>query len=153
MTRIDFVLGRPQAQPSVPAALTGAMDDDSHFLVGGLRCKSQAAWLVRIGAGQLRKSSRATVKIRVGEDREQAVRRFVHEKKHTAAAALIDSAHGARPLSTRIHALFLRLSFRERARFWVRLAWWGWLGGGGRSWARVAASGDRTGLSERCPGA
>ena len=58
-------------------------DDDSLFMVGGLRCKSQAAWLVRIGAGQLPKSSQATVKIRVGEDREQAVRRFVHEKKHT----------------------------------------------------------------------
>ena len=51
-----------------------------------------------------RRRSRWTM--RVGEDREQAVRRFVHEKKHTEAAALIDAAHGARPLSTRIHAFF-----------------------------------------------
>ena len=29
----------------------------------------------------------------------------------------------------------------------------GWVGWGGRSWVRVAASGERTGLSERCPGA
>ena len=100
MTRIDFAaVLRPPLGPAMD-------DDDSLFIVGGLRCKSQAAWLVRIGAGQLRKSSQATVKIRVGEDREQAVRRFVHDKNHTEAAALIDAAHGARPLSTRIHAFF-----------------------------------------------
>ena len=82
-------------------------DDDSLFMVGGLRCKSQANWNVKIGVRQLRKSSQATVKMRVGvEDREQAVRRFVHDKNHTEAAALIDAAHGARPLSTRIHAFF-----------------------------------------------
>ena len=55
---------------------------------------------------------------RVDEDREQAVRRFVHDKNHTEAAALIDAAHGARPLSTRIHA-FLRLSFPRRERLCI----------------------------------
>ena len=82
------------------------MDDDSFFIVGGLRCKARADWLVRIGVGQLPKALQKSVRIRVDEDREQAVRRFVHEKKHTEAAALIDAAHGARPLSTRIHAFF-----------------------------------------------
>ena len=109
MTRIDFVVGRPQAQRAAvlrPPLGPAMDDDDSLFIVGGLRCKSQAAWLVRIGAGQLPKSSQATVKIRVGEDREQAVRRFVHDKNHTEAAALIDAAHGARLLSTRVHAFF-----------------------------------------------
>ena len=82
-------------------------DDDSLFFVGGLRCESPANWNVKIGVRQLRKSSQATVKMRVGvEDREQAVRRFVHEKKHTEAAALIDAVHGARPLSSRLHVFF-----------------------------------------------
>ena len=69
-------------------------DDDGYFLVGGLRCKVRADWLVLIGVGQLPKALQKSVRIRVDEDREQAVRRFVHDKKHTAAAALIDSAHG-----------------------------------------------------------
>ena len=104
MTRIEFVVRRPQAQPSVPAALTGAMDDDdSYFLVGGLRCKARANWNILIGVRQLPKAMQKTVTMRVDEDREQAVRRFVHEKKHTEAAALIDAVHGARPLSSRIH--------------------------------------------------
>ena len=81
-------------------------DDDSYFFVGGLRCKARANWNILIGVRQLPKAMQKTVTMRVDEDREQAVRRFVHDKKHTAAAALIDAAHGARPLSTRIHAFF-----------------------------------------------
>ena len=62
---------RPRQTAGAAVLPSTAMDDDdSLFMVGGLRCKSQAAWLVRIGAGQLPKSSQATVKIRVGEDRE-----------------------------------------------------------------------------------
>ena len=81
-------------------------DDDSYFLVGGLRCKARANWNILIGVRQLPKAMQKTVTMRVDEDREQAVRRFVHDKNHTEAAALIDAAHGARPLSTRIHAFF-----------------------------------------------
>ena len=93
-------------------------DDDSYFFVGGLRCKARADWNILIGVRQLPKAMQKTVKMRVDEDREQAVRRFVHDKNHTEAAALIDAAHGARPLSTRIHA-FLRLSFPRRERLCI----------------------------------
>ena len=68
------------------------MDDDSFFTVGGLRCKSQADWLVRIGVGQLPKALQNSVRIRVDEDREQAVRRFVHDKNHTDGVARGDRA-------------------------------------------------------------
>ena len=81
-------------------------DDDSYFFVGGLRCKARANWNILIGVRQLPKAMQNTVKMRVDEDREQAVRRFVHDKKHTEAAALIDAVHGACPCSTRIHAFF-----------------------------------------------
>ena len=84
-----------------------AYDDDATFYVGALRCRAQASWNVKIGVRQLPKAAQAMVKMRVGvEDREQAVRRYVHERKHTEAAALIDAAHGARPLSTMIHVFF-----------------------------------------------
>ena len=84
-----------------------ADEDDATFYVGALRCKAQASWIIKIGVRQLPKAAQAIVKMRVGvEDREQAVRRFVHERKHTEAAALIDAAHGACPLSTMIHVFF-----------------------------------------------
>ena len=93
-------------RPAAPF-LAMAYDDDATFYVGALRCRAQASWNVKIGVRQLPKAAQAIVKMRVGvEDREQAVRRYVHERKHTEAAALIDAAHGARPLSTMIHVFF-----------------------------------------------
>ena len=57
-----------------------ADEDDATFYVGALRCRAQAGWIVKIGVRQLPKAAQAKVKMRVGvEDREQAVRRYVHE--------------------------------------------------------------------------
>ena len=66
-------------------------DDDSYFLVGGLRCKARANWNITIGVRQLSKAVQKTVKMRADEDREQAVRRYVEENHLAAAAALIDA--------------------------------------------------------------
>ena len=75
MTRIEFVVGRPQAsRPSRPSWSAAMDDDDSYFLVGGLRCKARANWNITIGVRQLSKAVQKTVKMRADEDREQAVR-------------------------------------------------------------------------------
>ena len=67
-----------------------ADEDDATFYVGALRCRAQASWLVKIGVRQLPTALQTSVKMRVGEDREQAVRRCVEQKHLAAAAALID---------------------------------------------------------------
>ena len=53
----------------------------------------------KYGVGQLPKALQNSVRIRVDEDREQAVRRFVHEKEHMEAAALIDAVHVGRVMA------------------------------------------------------
>ena len=61
MTRIDFAaVLRPPLGPAMD-------DDDSLFFVGGLRCKSQANWNVKIGVRQLPKADRQT-DIQTGTD-------------------------------------------------------------------------------------
>ena len=66
------------------------MDADREFFVGGLRCYAQNDMLIKVGAKQLPKRQQFTVRMRVEvEDREDAVRRYVREKNHVQAAALI----------------------------------------------------------------
>ena len=82
-----------------------ADEDDATFYVGALRCRAQASWLVKIGVRQLPTALQTSVKMRVGEDREQAVRRYVQENNFAAAAALIGAARGAPLLATIIPSL------------------------------------------------
>ena len=71
-------------------------NDGDFFWVGNVHCKSQKGWLVTVGVN-LRKNHRFTVKIKVGQDREQAVRE--HRKYPAtleAAAAALGAPPGAR---------------------------------------------------------
>ena len=65
------------------------MDADREFFIGDLRCYTQDDMLIKVGARQLTKKQQFTVRMRVDEDREEAVRRYVREKNHVEAAALI----------------------------------------------------------------
>ena len=65
------------------------MDADREFFIGDLGCYAQDDMLIKVGARQLTKKQQFTVRMRVDEDREEAVRRYVREKNHVEAAALI----------------------------------------------------------------
>ena len=53
------------------------MDADREFFIGDLGCYAQDDMLIKVGARQLTKKQQFTVRMRVDEDREEAVRRYV----------------------------------------------------------------------------
>ena len=70
------------------------MDDDGDiFWVETLRCKAMKGWIVKVGLN-LKKAKQFPVKIKVGQDREEAVR---GHPKYTAALEAAAAALGDQP--------------------------------------------------------